>query len=58
MKVTVPGNFECSFAAMALDVELAFRDAPVVKRWGNSASGFLESSQPAALSRDIPASLR
>lgn len=58
MKVTVRGEHERSFAATALDVELAVRDAPVVKRWGNSGPGFLESSQPTAFSRDIPASLR
>ena len=58
MKVTVRGEHERSFAATALDAELAVRDAPVVKRWGNSGLGFLESCQPTAFSRDMPASLR
>jgi hypothetical protein len=58
MKVTVRGEHERSIAVTALDLELAVSDAPVVKRWGNSGLGFLESSQPTALSRVIPASLR
>lgn len=58
MKVTVRGDHERSFAALVLDVELPVKDAPVVKRWGNSGPGFLESGQPAAFSRDISASLR
>lgn len=58
MKVTVRGDHERSFAASALDVRLPVKDAPLVKRWGNSGPGFLESSQPTAFSRDIPASLR
>lgn len=45
-------------AASVLDVELPVKDALNVKRWGNSGFGFLESSQPTAFSRDIPASLR
>lgn len=58
MKVTVRGGHERSFAASALDVELPVKDARVVKLRGNSDPGFLESSQPTAFSRDIPASLR
>lgn len=57
MKVTVRGEHERAFAASVLDVELAVKDAPVVKRWGKSGLGLLESSQPTAFSRDIPASL-
>lgn len=58
MKVTVRGGHERSFAASVLDVRLPVKDAPVLKRWGNSGLGFLESSQPTAFSRDISASLR
>ena len=58
MKVTFRGGHERFFAASALDVGLPVKDAPVVKRWGKSGPGFLESSQPTAFSRDIPASLR
>ncbi len=58
MKVTVRGGHERSFAASVLDVELPVKDASFVKRWGKSGLGLLESSQPTAFSRDIPASLR
>lgn len=58
MKVTVRGKPESSVAASALDVELLVKNAPVVKRWGKSCLRVLESSQPIASSRDIPASLR
>jgi len=58
MKVTVRGGHERAFAATALDVELPLKHAPAVKRWGKSGLGLLESSQPTAFSRDIPASLR
>lgn len=58
MKVTVDGDHERSFALSVLDVELLAKDASKVKRWGNSALSFLESSQPTAFSCDVPASLR
>jgi hypothetical protein len=58
MKVTVLGGHERCFAASVLDVDLPVKDAPVVKSWGSSGPGILESSQPTAFSHDIPASLR
>ena len=58
MKVTPRGDRARSFARSALDTELLARDALNLKSWGNSGLGFLESSQPTAFSRDVPASLR
>ncbi|WP_177239213.1 hypothetical protein [Variovorax sp. PDC80] len=58
MKVTVRGDLAHASAESVLDAGLLAGDAYGLKGWGNSGLGFLESSQPTAFSRDVPASLR